>query len=37
MNNEEVKKIKRRIIILKKEIIVLQEKLLDGCQECDKE
>lgn len=37
MNNEEVKRIKRKIIMLKKEIIVLQEKLLDRCQECDKE
>ena len=37
MNNEEVKRIKRKIIMLKKEIIMLQEKLLDRCQECDKE
>jgi len=29
MNNEEVKKIKRKIIILKKEMIKLQEMLLD--------
>lgn len=29
MNNKEVKKIKRKIIILKKEMIRLQEMLLD--------
>ena len=29
MDNEEVKKIKRKIIMLKKEMIKLQEKLLD--------
>jgi len=29
MNNEEVKKIKRKIIILKKEMIKLQEMLLN--------
>ena len=29
IDNEEVKKIKRKIIILKKEMIKLQEKLLD--------
>lgn len=28
-NTEEIKNIKRRIIILKKQLIVLQEKLLD--------
>ena len=36
MNNEEVKRIKRKIIMLKKEMIVLQEKLLDKCETCDK-
>ena len=29
IDNEEVKKIKRKIIMLKKEMIKLQEKLLD--------
>jgi len=29
INNEEVKKIKRKIIMLKKEMIALQEMLLD--------
>jgi len=29
MNNEEIKKIKQKIIILKKEMIKLQEMLLD--------
>ena len=29
IDNEEIKKIKRKIIILKKEMIKLQEKLLD--------
>jgi len=36
-DSEEIKKIKRKIINLKKEMIVLQEKLLDKCETCKNE
>jgi len=36
MRKKEIMEIKQKIINLKKEMIILQEKLLDECKMCDR-